>query len=106
MKGLTNVKPYFDIPPYISIVTEIEILGVNGIKDDEIKIREIAIEYCSLIPITNAIKRKAIEIKRDLKIAIPDGLIAATAIEENLQLVTADKGFKRIKELSLMLIKV
>ena len=62
--------------------------------------------FCSIISLAHKIKNKAIELKRHSKIAIPDALIAATAIEEKLTLVTADKGFKRIKELSLLLIEV
>lgn len=106
LKGLTNVRLYFDIPPSISVVTEIEILGVQDIISSEIKIRETVIEYCQVIPITNSIKKKTIGLKRTIKLAVPDALIAATAIEGGFTLVTADKGFKRIKELSLILIEV
>ena len=104
LKGLTDVRPYFDSKPYISEVTEIEILGVKDILTEEILIRETAIEFCTIMPLTNKIKRKVIEIKR--KIPIPDAIVAATAIEEGFTLVTADKGFKRIQELSLLLIEV
>jgi len=45
-------------------------------------------------------------LKRTIKLAVPDALIAATAIEGGFTLVTADKGFKRIKDLSLILIEV
>ncbi len=106
LKGLANVKPYFDIEPFISVITEMEILGVKEITDDEINIRETAIEFCSIIPFTNKIKSKAILIKRQIKIPLPDAIIAATAIQEGLTLVTADKGFKRINELQLILIEV
>lgn len=106
LKGLTDVRLYFDIPPSISVVTEIEILGVKEIINSEIKIRETVIEYCQIIPITNSIKKKTIELKRVIKLAVPDALIAATAIEGGFTLVTADKGFKRIKDLSLILIEV
>ncbi len=106
LKGLADVRLYFDIPPSISVVTEIEILGVKEMSDEEIKVRETVVEYCQIIPITNSIKRKAIELKRKIKLAVPDALIAATAIEGDLSLVTADKGFKRIKELSLILIEL
>ncbi|HEY5465282.1 MAG TPA: type II toxin-antitoxin system VapC family toxin [Hanamia sp.] len=106
LKGLTDVRLYFDIPPSISVVTEIEILGVKEIKNSEVKIRETVIEYCQSIPITNSIKKRTIELKRVIKLAVPDALIAATAIEGGFTLVTADKGFKRIKNLSLILIEV
>ena len=67
---------------------------------------ELAIEFCSIIPFTNKIKARAILIKRQIKIPLPDAIIGATAIEEGLTLVTADKGFRRIKELQLILIEV
>lgn len=106
LKGLANVKPYFDIEPFISVITEIEILGVKEITVDEIGVRETAIEFCSIIPFTNKIKNRAILLRRQIKIPLPDAIIAATAIEEGLILVTADKGFKRIKDLQLILIEV
>ena len=106
LKGLANVKPYFDENSFISVMTEMEILGVKEITEDEISLRETAIEFCSIIPFTNKIKTTAISIKRKIKIPLPDAIIAATAIEEGLTLVTADKGFKRIQELQLYLIEV
>jgi len=53
LKGLADVRPYFDIEPFISVVTEMEILGVKEITDKEIKIRETALDFCSIIPLTN-----------------------------------------------------
>ena len=43
LKGLANVKPYFYREPFISVITEMEILGVKEITAREIKIRETAI---------------------------------------------------------------
>jgi predicted nucleic acid-binding protein len=106
LKGLADVRPYFDAKPFISEVTEIEVLGVKVLSDKEMKVRETAIEFCDIISLNNKIKLKAIGLKRQIKIAIPDAIIAATAIQEGLTLVTADKGFKRIKELSLLLIEI
>src|SRR5690606_23485654 len=88
LKGLADVRVYFDIPPSISVVTEIEILGVKEIKTQETQIRETIIEYCQVIPIANSIKKKTIELKRMIKLAVPDALIAATAIEGGFTLVT------------------
>lgn len=106
LKGLANVRPYFATEPFISVITEMEILGVKDIAQAAIKEREAAIEFCSILPFTTSIKNKAILLKRQIKIPLPDAIIAATAIEEGLTLVTADKGFKRIKELQLILIEV
>ncbi len=106
LKGLADVRPYFELEPYISVITEIEILGVKDLVPSEIKIRETVIEYCSVLPLTNKIKQRAISIKRKIKTPVPDAIIAATAIENGFTLVTADKGFKRFKDLSLLLIEV
>lgn len=106
LKGLADVRLYFDIPPTISVVTEIEILEVKEIKKAEIEVRETIVGYCQIIPITTSIKKKTIELKREIKLVVPDALIAATAIEGGFTLVTADKGFKRIKDLSLILVDI
>ena len=53
----------------------------------------------------NKIKNKAIAVKRLIKIPLPDA-IAATATGEELILVSHDKGFRRIKDLQLILIEV
>jgi predicted nucleic acid-binding protein len=106
LKGLANVKPYFDTEPFVSVITEMEVLGVTDISKTEINIRETAIEFCTIMPFTNKIKNRAIQLKKQIKIALPDAIIAATAIEEELTLVTADIGFKRIKDLQLILIEV
>lgn len=45
LKGLAEVRPYFDTEPYVSVITEIEILGVKGLSENETKIRETAIEF-------------------------------------------------------------
>jgi predicted nucleic acid-binding protein len=107
LKGLASVRPYFDRKPFISVLTEIETLGVKDMSDEEfLIIRQMALQFCETMPLTSSVKQKAIELKRKIKIPAPDAIIAATAIEERLSLVTADKGFKRIKELSLILIEI
>ena len=42
--------------------------------------------------------------KRLLNRAFPDAIVAASAIVNNLPLITADKGFNQIEELNLKLI--
>jgi len=45
----------FEKEPYISVVIEMEILGIKDITMDEISIRETIIDYCKIIPLTNKI---------------------------------------------------
>ena len=44
-------------------------------------------------------------LRRAYKIKLPDVIIAATAIENKLQLITADKRLKQVRELNLLLIE-
>ena len=106
LKGQEFVRQYFEGSVFISVITEVEIIGVKGMSEKELKIRESIIEYCTIIPFTNAIKNKAIQLKQQVQVNFPDAVIAATAITEAFTLVTADKGFKRFKELSLELLAV
>ena len=50
------------------------------------------------------IKQYAINIKQQIKMKFPDAIVAATAIKNNLSLVTADKDFKKVPNLDLVLI--
>ena len=59
---------------------------------------------CNEISLTDEIKEKTIEIRKKYKIKLPDAIVAASAIVNNLPLITADKGFNQIEELNLKLI--
>ncbi len=104
LNGTERVKPYFSGSVFISVISEVELVGVKGLLEKGLKNREAVVDYCTIIPFTNPIKNKAIQLKQQNTIKFPDAVIAATAIVEGFTLVTADKGFKRFKELSLELI--
>lgn len=48
LKGLANVKPYFNFDTFISVITEIEILVVKNIN-----IKGTVAGFCITIPLTN-----------------------------------------------------
>lgn len=50
------------------------------------------------------IKNEAILIRRTYGTKLPDAIVAATSIYSRLQLVTADKGFRKIDGLDLNLL--
>jgi hypothetical protein len=66
------------------VITEIEILGVKDLSGAEIKIRETAIEFCSVVALTNKIKHRAILIRREMKIPVPDSIISLQQLKEVL----------------------
>ncbi|MFP5041275.1 type II toxin-antitoxin system VapC family toxin [Parasediminibacterium sp. JCM 36343] len=97
--GLDFISNIIDDIPNISVITQIEAL--SWIQADKKKERIIAefIADAHVFILTNEIVEKCIAIRRSKKIKTPDAIIAATAIEHNLTLVSSDKGFDNIKDL-------
>lgn len=88
---------------YISIITELELLGYSGItENEEIVIREF-ISHCKVININNTIKNETIQVRKTYKTKLPDSIIIASALYLDLPLITADTDFKKVTELSLIL---
>jgi len=104
LKGLPSVRPYFEESCFASVITEIEILGVPELSKREYNIRQSAMEFCSIIPLTTSIKNETIRLKQQYKVKLPDAVIAATALVEGYTLVTADRAFRRFGSLSMILV--
>lgn len=86
---------------YVSIISEIEILGYHKISDSDLSFFSSVLSLCNIIDLSQTIKLKSIEIRRRYKLKTPDAVIAATAIILDKPLFTFDKGFSKIKELIL-----
>jgi len=54
----------------------------------------------------NNIRNTAIELKQKNKVKLPEAVIAATSICNNLTLLTADKGFAKINGLDIILLEI
>ena len=90
----------------MSFVSEIEILGFHGItKSDETKLK-LLLNDCFQIEWNTKIKEQTIQLKKKYSIKLPDAIIAASCLVYDIPLVTADKGFSKIKELDLVLIEL
>lgn len=90
----------------ISFVSEIELLGFKGISEKEESILKNLLSDCFYIDWNSKLKDKTIELKKKYKIKLPDAIIASTSIIYGIPLVTADKGFSKIKELDLILLEI
>jgi predicted nucleic acid-binding protein len=89
-----------------SFITEIELLGKPGITPSQIKEINGLLAVCTKVTHTEPINKTAIFLKQSYKIKVPDAIIAATAIQQEIPLLTFDKGFSRIKELDLVLLEL
>ncbi len=103
--GNASLADYLEDEFFISEITEIELLGNKGMTELQFKYRSAIIQNCTIVNLSENIKRLAIHLKQSYVLKIPDAIIAATSIYLNFPLLTADKDFKKIKELDLILIR-
>ncbi|MBI5437859.1 MAG: type II toxin-antitoxin system VapC family toxin [Nitrosomonadales bacterium] len=80
-----------------SVVTRMELLGWNGHTADSRRETEVLLAQLMEIPLTPTIVALVIDIRSTITIKLPDAIIAASALVENLPLMTCNTGdFKRI----------
>lgn len=101
-KELDKIKNILNKSFNISIITKIELLGWDKHSPEGYKLAEEFIEFASVLNITDEISDLTIKIKKNSKIKLPDAVIAATCLNDNLILVTRnDKDFKDIQDLEI-----
>jgi predicted nucleic acid-binding protein len=91
---------------HISFVTEIELLGYHKITKKEKKEIKHFIDECIVIDMNNDIKKFIINVRNKYNVKLGDCFIAAAALYTDLPLITSDKGFRKIKDLNLILYNV
>lgn len=87
---------------YVSFINEMELLGFRGIEKSEEMAIEFFLEECSIIDINQGIKNITISLRRQYKLKLPDAIVAATAIFLGIPLISADKHFGIITELTFV----
>ncbi|MDR1895450.1 MAG: type II toxin-antitoxin system VapC family toxin [Prevotellaceae bacterium] len=92
------VAKVLDNYPTISVITQIELLGFSLVSQQIIDFVDIAV----ILGMNNSIISKVIELRKLYKIKLPDAIIAATAWDNNLILLTRNTGdFKNIDRLRI-----
>lgn len=84
---------------YISFITELELLGFKGLPYEQIPIIEDFLGDVNILGIDSDTKSIVISLRKKYSIKLPDAIIAASSIKVGLSILTADKGFGKIKEL-------
>lgn len=101
--GLVFLDAVFSEPPFISVITKIELLSWVTTEADIFHKVEVFVEECVLLSLTPEIIDITINLRRKHKIKTPDALIAATALAHDMILVTDnEKDFLNIKSLSVL----
>ncbi len=83
----------------LSVINKIELLGFSKVEQDLIDF----VACSNICPMDDAIVDKTIEVRSLYKIKLPDALIAATALQNGLVLVSHNtKDFKDIQGLEVI----
>lgn len=86
----------------VSVITESELLRYPGVSEQDIDKIERFLMIVKSIPVSSSLARFAAELGRTRKTALPDLLIAATAIQLGIPLMTRNKkDFNNIPDLEL-----
>ena len=104
LNGDSCMFPYLQKNLAISIISTMELVSFSGMTETEGQSIRAFINDCKEIALSNEIKEKTIEIRKKYRTKLPNAIIAASAIVNNLPLITADKGFNQIEELNLQVI--
>ena len=104
LTGNKCMEPFVSCKFAFSVISEMELLSFANITEQEEQSIRSFLKKCQLLSLTNEVKNKTILLRRKYNIKLPDAIIAATAIENGLELITADIGFRKISELKLKLI--
>ncbi|MFH1050331.1 MAG: type II toxin-antitoxin system VapC family toxin [bacterium] len=101
-KQLTKLEKIFVDSFNISTITKIELLGWQKIDKTTISKIELFIRNAKIYYLDFHTENKTIELKQKYKIAIPDTIIAATALINKFTLVTRNQtDFRKIKNLKI-----
>ncbi len=87
----------------VSFITELELLSLKGINEEEKSIVEKFLSECLVIDINQRIKEFSILLRRKYSLKLPDCIIIATSIYLNTTIISADKEFTKVDNIDLLL---
>ena len=102
--GYKNVQKYFLISrPALSFISELEVLSSANFTGNDFENAQNLLSKHEIIGYLPELRDIIVYIRSQKRLKLPDAIIAATAIYLNVPLVSADKGFKNIYGLDLIL---
>ena len=104
IQGDLRLFEYSNSTLYISEYTDMELKGRFGISNEELQHLNEILEDFIILPFNSEIKERAIFIRHKNRLKLPDALIVSTAMWIELPFVTADKHFKNVENLNLIML--
>ena len=92
-----------NISSKISVISRMELLGWSGADKDQTKVLEEFISASEVFALEEPVILKTIAIRKKYKTKLPDAIIAATAMDNTLVLITRNIGdFVEIENLNML----
>ena len=88
---MDKLDQIFNSQFHFSVINKIELLGYPDLNKNEEEKFNLLIDHSTLHPIDNKTIEKTIEIRKMHKIKLPDAIIAATCLENGLEILTLNK---------------
>ena len=100
--GMEIVSGIISKTPNISVISQIELLRFNDTPENEAILKEF-LNISKIYPLSNNVVERTIKLCKQVKIKLPDAIIAATALIEDFTLVTRNiNDFIKIPDLILL----
>jgi len=87
---------------WIATITEIELLCYPDLTTKEETLITSFLDHCIRQDLTRTVTDKAIAIRKEYRLKVPDAIIAATALVSDLPLVTMDSDFNNVSTLDVI----
>jgi predicted nucleic acid-binding protein len=88
---------------YISVINKIELLGWQAPSVGALRQVETFVHSSIVLPLTDDVVNKSIEIRQNIKIKLPDAVVAATAIIHDCTLISRnDADFLKVPGLKYL----
>jgi len=92
-----------DHSPAVSAVSYVEVLGYHRLTERERSLFETFFTAAKVLPISGAVLNQAVRLRQARKMSLADALVAGTALEYGLTLVTRNtRDFEWIDDRSLL----
>ena len=86
----------------VSAISRVEVLSFTQLTAADAVAFAAMFLLLPQLPITDAVLDQAIKVRQQFRLKTPDAIVAATALEHGLDLVTADQGFRRVAGLTVI----
>jgi predicted nucleic acid-binding protein len=104
--GLQGFKPVNQLLEQrkisLSFISEIELYSWPNLNEGDTHLIKDFIDTCQIIEYSSQLKKRVIEVRKKFKLKMADAFIAATALQYDLPLVSADAIFNKVNEINFI----